>query len=205
MLLRKTNVVDGAMTVLDTEGLDGFSTRKLGAVLGVRAGALYRHFPNKQALIDAMAARIIEQVSVDLPPGAWDQQGTELAVRLRQALLAHRDGARVVAGAYVTDLHTIRFGNTAAQILQAAGLPPEQAGWATAAVSQYVIGHTIEEQARAELTKHGDWSTKMSTFTELADQVAMTTFDADPARRFAYGLRLLLNGIRHELAHRHAT
>jgi AcrR family transcriptional regulator len=199
MLLRKVDVVDGALALLETEGLDGFTTRKLGDALGVRASALYRHYPDKRALLDAMANRILEKVNVDLPTGPWDQQGTALADRLRQVLLAHRDGARVVAGAYSTEPSTVLFGNTAVEVLRRAGLSPEQAGWATAAVSHYVLGHTIEEQARADLAAHGTWTKKMDAFTDLQDQVATTTFDADPAERFAFGLRLIVNGIRHEL------
>jgi TetR/AcrR family tetracycline transcriptional repressor len=199
-MLRKADVVGGALRLLETEGLDGLTTRKLGDALGVRASALYRHFPHKQALLDAMAEGILEEVSLDLPPGTWAEQGAELAGRLRRALLAHRDGARVVAGAYVTEAATVAFGNTAAGLLEAAGLPRQQAGWATAAVSHYVLGHTIEEQARAELADGGAWAEKMSTFTRLDDHVALAAFDALPTDRFAYGLRLLINGIRHELA-----
>jgi TetR/AcrR family tetracycline transcriptional repressor len=202
MLLRKADVVDGALRLLDTEGLDGLTTRKLGDQLGVRASALYRHFPNKQALLDAMANRILRDIDLELPAGSWDERGVELATRLRQALLAHRDGARVVAGAYVTEAAAVAFGNAAAELLRVAGLLPEQAGWATAAVSHYVIGHTIEEQAHIELTQNGAWPDKMKAFTELGDRVALTAFDADPADRFRYGLRLIINGIRHELVAR---
>jgi len=199
MLLRKADVVDGALALLDAEGLDSLTTRKLGAALGVRAGALYRHYPSKQALLDAMADRILEAVSGDLPGGSWKEQGTALASRMRQALLSHRDGARVVAGSYVTGPSTVLFGNTAVRLLQDAGLPPEKAGWAAVAVSHYVLGHTIEEQARAELIEAGVWAQKMTAFGAMTDQVAATTFDADPAERFAYGLRLLLDGIGCEL------
>lgn len=45
----------------------------------------------------------------------------------------------------------------------------------------------------------------MDAFNDLEDQVAATAFDADPAERFAYGLRLIINGIRHELAQIRAT
>ncbi|WP_019548908.1 TetR/AcrR family transcriptional regulator C-terminal domain-containing protein [Streptomyces sulphureus] len=200
MLLRKANVVDGALALLDDTGLDGLTMRKLGEALGVRAGALYRHFPSKQALLDAMAERIMASVEVTLEPGHWSEQGVALAGRLRHALLRHRDGARVVAGAYTAEAHTVLFGNTSAALLRQAGLPPRQAAWAVAAVSQYVIGHTIEEQARADLVEGGLWSKKMDAFTELSDDVALSAFDADPEERFVYGLQLFLNGIRHELS-----
>ncbi len=199
MLLRKTNVVDGALGLLDAEGLDALTTRKLGAALGVQAGALYRHFPNKQALLEAVADRILEGIAVDLPAGSWEQQGTLLANRLREALLAHRDGARVVAGAYVAAPNTVLFGNTAIGLLEGAGLPADQAGWAAVAVSNYVLGHSIEEQARAELIASGTWAEKMVALGDMTDRIATTTFDADPGERFAFGLKLLLNGIRDEL------
>lgn len=192
-------MVDGALALLDDTGLEGLTMRRLGEALGVRASALYRHFPSKQALLDAMAERILESIDLTLEPGPWDERGLVLAGRLRHALLRHRDGARVVAGAYTAEAHTVLFGNTSAGLLREAGLPPRQAAWAVTAVSQYVIGHTIEEQARTALVDDGSWPQKMDTFAELADGVALSAFDADPQERFAYGLRLLLNGIRHEL------
>ena len=55
-LLHRADVVDGAVELLDAEGLDGLTTRKLGASLNVDGSALYRHFPNKEALLEAIAA-----------------------------------------------------------------------------------------------------------------------------------------------------
>lgn len=200
MLLRKANVVDGALALLDDTGLDDLTMRRLGDALGVRASALYRHFPGKQALLDAMAERILESIDLTLEPGPWDERGLILAGRLRHALLRHRDGARVVAGSYTAGTHTVLFGNTSAALLLEAGLPPQQAAWAVTAVSHYVIGHTIEEQSRADLVDEGSWPQKMDALAGLADGVALAAFDADPQERFLYGLRLLLNGIRQELA-----
>jgi AcrR family transcriptional regulator len=81
-------VVDGAVELLDAEGLDGLTTRKLGASLNVDGSALYRHFPNKEALLDAIADRLVEGIDRSLPEGSWDEQLAILAGRLREALLA---------------------------------------------------------------------------------------------------------------------
>lgn len=200
MLLRKGDVVDGALELLDAEGLDGFTTRKLGAVLGVRAGALYRHYPTKQALLEAMGDRILDDVTADLPSGPWQQRATALAHRMREALLAHRDGAGVVAGSYVTEPNTVALGNAVVGLLQTAGLRTERAAWAAAAISYYVLGHSIEEQARAEMLEGGSWQQKMNVSEQMSDRLVVAAFDADPAERFSYGLRLLLNGIGQEVA-----
>jgi TetR/AcrR family tetracycline transcriptional repressor len=199
MRLRRERVVDVAIALLDADGLDALTMRKLATRLGVQPGALYWHFAGKQALLDAMADRFLEGFTADLLTGSWDEQFAALGWRLRQVLLSHRDGARVMAGTYVAEPNTILLGNVAIEILQGAGLPPERAGWATFAAFHFVLGHTIEEQAQLELTERGAWEPKL-TVDGIENKLAATAFTADPAERFGYGLQLFLDGIRQQLA-----
>ncbi|MEV0380560.1 TetR/AcrR family transcriptional regulator C-terminal domain-containing protein [Nonomuraea sp. NPDC050643] len=199
MQLKRADVVTGALSLLDTDGLDGLTMRKLGARLGVQAGGIYWHFKNKEALLGAMADRIVGEVTeTPLTPGPWDTQLTEIAHRLRRALLAHRDGARVVAGTYVVEPNTVRGGHQAARILTDAGFPLDRAGWVIFAAMYYVLGHTIEEQAQRAA---GDWEQRG---TDLADTELHRVMDgvirADPEERFAYGLELFIDGVRLRLA-----
>ena len=102
MVLRRPDVLKAALDMLDAEGLDGLTMRKLSAALNVQGGALYRHFPSKEALLDAMAEHLLAGVGAPFPPRmSWREECLELAKRLRTALLSRRDGARVVAGTYV--------------------------------------------------------------------------------------------------------
>jgi TetR/AcrR family transcriptional regulator, tetracycline repressor protein len=199
MRLRRERVVDVAIALLDADGLDALTMRKLATRLGVQAGALYWHFAGKQALLDAMADRFLEDFAADLPAGSWDEQLAAAGWRLRQVLLSHRDGARVMAGTYVAEPNTVLLGNMVIEILQAAGLPPDRAGWAAFAAFHYVLGHTIEEQAQIELTERGVWEPKL-TVDGIENKLAATAFTADPAERFGYGLQLFLDGIRQQLA-----
>jgi TetR/AcrR family tetracycline transcriptional repressor len=204
MLLRKANVVDGALALLDIEGLDGLTMRKLGAALGVRAGALYRHFPSKEALLDAMAERMVEGVADALPPAPWDELLAALAHRFRNALLARRDGARVFAGTFVNQPNSEALGSAAVGALCAAGIPAERAGWIAFAGMYYVLGHTIEEQAQRRLAEYGDgWLSRVARTPPGGPEFATaieSVIAADPAERFAYGLGLFIEGVRHELA-----
>ncbi len=195
MQLKREDVVTGALALLDTDGLDGLTMRKLGARLGVQAGGIYWHFKNKQALLGALADRIVGPVTAAPPaPGPWDAQLTELAHRIRHALLAHRDGARVVSGTYVVEPNTVRGGDAAMRILTDAGYPVDRAGWVIFAAMYYVLGHTIEEQAqRAE----GDWEQRGASLPDTELHRAMdAVIRADPEDRFAYGLELFLDGVR---------
>jgi TetR/AcrR family transcriptional regulator, tetracycline repressor protein len=199
MRLRRERVVDEAIALLDADGLDALTMRKLATRLGVQPGALYWHFAGKQALLDAMADRFLEGFTDALPGGSWDEQFAAAGWRLRQVLLSHRDGARVMAGTYVAEPNTILLGNLVIEILQAAGLPADRAGWATFAAFHYVLGHTIEEQAQLELTERGAWEPQL-TVNGVENKLAATAFTAEPAERFAYGLQLFVDGIRQQLA-----
>jgi TetR/AcrR family tetracycline transcriptional repressor len=201
--LRKADVVEGALTLLDAEGLDGLTMRKLAAALDVQAGALYWHFDNKQALLDAMAEKLLEGVGAPVPAGAWDEQLTILARRLRAGLLAHRDGARVLAGSYVAEFDTLAIGRTAVAILCRAGIPVERAGWITFAFYYYVLGHVVEEQSQRELVKGDHWQARLASASaddSLYSSALLSVFTADATERFAYGLELFLDGIRRRLA-----
>ncbi len=203
-VLRRADVVEGALELLDAEGLDGLTMRKLGAALNVRGGALYRHFPSKEALLDAMADRLLAGVGAPLPPDLpWLEQCRELAERLRAALLARRDGARVVAGTFVPAPNTMAATGRSIEILCAAGFPPDQAAWITFAVFYYVLGHTIEEQGQARLGPGEDWSTRLAAAqpppAEPVASAMRALATADPGQRFRFGLNLFLDGMAQHL------
>lgn len=203
MLLRKPGVVDGALKVLDAEGLDGLTMRKLGASLNVRGGALYRHFPNKEALLDAMSDKIVEGVTDAVPDVPWRDQIQILGDRLRKALLAHRDGARVVAGTFANGANTITGADLGITILCRAGLAPAQAGLLGFALFYYILGHTIEEQAHAQLPAGDDWPSRNARLTVGVSPRYVAALDSltntDPAERFAYGLSVFVEGIASQI------
>jgi AcrR family transcriptional regulator len=64
--LTRAVIVEAALAEIDAHGLEALSMRKLGAVLGVEAMALYHHFPGKGALLDAVMERLLDEA--DLPP-----------------------------------------------------------------------------------------------------------------------------------------
>jgi len=203
MSLSKTNVVDATLGFLDSQGLDQLTMRSLGASLNVRGGAFYRYFPNKETLLEAVADKIVEGVGDPLPDVAWDEQIRILADRLRTALVAHRDGARVVAGTFAPGANTIIGSDVAVQVLCAAGLPPAQAGWATYALFYYVLGHAIEEQALLELPPNRDWRDRTESLHVKVSQQYATALDSladtDPVKRFEYGLNIFIEGVRQSL------
>ncbi|GIG61958.1 putative transcriptional regulator, TetR family protein [Longispora fulva] len=207
MQLNRSDVLNGAIALLDRDGLDGLTMRKLAGELKVQPGALYWHVRHKQALLDAIAERLLDGVAdIDESAPGVDRLA-ELAGRLRRALLSHRNGARVVAGTYVRQPNTLRFGDVAVRAAVAAGIPVEHAGLVHFALQDYVLGHTIEEQSRDELTAAGEWTERQSPIDPAEFPDISAAVEAvgrtDPEDLFRYGLDLFLDGVRARAAARH--
>lgn len=148
---RRQAIVDAALTLLDEDGIDKLSLRRLAAHLGMHAPGLYWYIENKQALIDLMAQAIIsrglaelEQPSREAP---WQEWLVDLAVAIRRALLSHRDGARVVGGSYLMRTGAVTpFVETSLEILEDSGFDRLFALGATMTMVRYAIGSALAEQ-----------------------------------------------------------
>lgn len=207
MQLRRGDVLDGAMTILDEHGLSDLTMRRLATSLGVQPGALYWHFPNKQTLLGAMADRILD--GIDAPPSAedWDDALTELAHRFRGALLAHRDGAELVSATYASRLTTSGARDAFVATAGRAGLSRAHAELTGYALLHYVLGHTLDEQSRLQMAEFGALTRAavapgVDTENEPASDDDL--LDGDPAVRFDFALTLFVDGIRARLTD-HAT
>lgn len=161
MALNRQQVVAEAVALLDAEGLDGVTTRKLAARLGVQSPTLYWHVPNKAALVtaiaDAILADLVEGLAPPAPEEAWPDWLGALAHGLRRALLAHPDGARVISAAQLSAAMNA-ISELAMSALVAKGVPLRHARVATLAVARFTVGYVLEEQApRPDEAALKDW------------------------------------------------
>lgn len=179
MALDRQRIVAEAVALLDAEGLDGVTTRKLAARLGVQSPTLYWHLPNKAALVTAIADAILDQEFGDMSPPESDQHWQDwlsgLAERLRRALLAHPDGARVISASQLS-VTMAAISELAMSTLVARGIPLRQARVIVLTVERFTVGHVLEEQAPrpdAEALKSFD----MAAFAEHHPTVVAAVAD----------------------------
>jgi len=155
-MARRDEVLDAALELLDEVGLDALTVRRLAAKLGVQPGALYRHYPSKAALLDSMVDRIAAGVPEAEAGLAWDVHARWIARAVRAAMLARRDGARLIATFDRPGPAGVASWRGFTGALAVAGLPPEAAAAAADTVFAYVNGFTIEEQARLDQRARAD-------------------------------------------------
>jgi AcrR family transcriptional regulator len=194
--LHKRDVVDAATAILDSYGIADLTMRRLARELDVTPGALYWHFANKQQLLGAVADRILAPALADPSSTSWRDRIGSACERLRDALLSHADGAELVSASFAAGQSqaaadiVARLAGAAAE----AGVAPEQAELAARTVIYYVLGFTADEQSRLQWDAAGvDMPDGQSVLaTDVAAASAATT---DSSGRFAFGLRLLVDGI----------
>ncbi|MRK02574.1 TetR family transcriptional regulator [Aeromicrobium sp. S22] len=184
MRYHRTDIVERAVGILDAYGLADLSMRRIASELGLQPSALYHHFGSKQELLAAVADELLDRgARPDVPEVSWDERVLALSHELRDAMLAYRDGAELVATAHAYGLGVRSPVERLATALEGAGFDEAFARTAAMTVLHFVFGHVTGEQAHRQANSAG-------------------AIDADPLGRadtgsFDLGLSLILEGIRH--------
>lgn len=140
-------IVDAAIALLDRDGLEAFSMRRLGAELGVDPMSIYHYLPNKDALFDA----IVDEIWVRAEPAepASDQTWWEVAAQpfhaLRRQLLAHPGVTPILGSRPIVTPHMLDMTDRTLGWLDAAGLPPAPAMQLLDCLMGYTVGKVLAE------------------------------------------------------------
>jgi AcrR family transcriptional regulator len=82
-------VLATALEIIDRDGAEGLSMRRLAAALNRDPMILYRHAPNKAALLDGVVEMVLAQLKVDPADPDWAAQLRAIARDYRRLALAH--------------------------------------------------------------------------------------------------------------------
>ncbi|WP_155929406.1 TetR/AcrR family transcriptional regulator [Mycolicibacterium sp. CBMA 234] len=82
-------ILHSALQIVDRDGVDGLSMRRLSDEVGRDPAVLYRHVPNKAALLDGVAEMVIGQLRIDATDSDWTGQLRAVAHDFRRLALEH--------------------------------------------------------------------------------------------------------------------
>ncbi|MFT4259031.1 TetR family transcriptional regulator [Microbacterium sp.] len=139
----RDSVARAALALLDEVGLPDLSMRRIAARLEVQPSALYWHFASKQLLLAELADRITARVPIA------ESDPVACARGIRDALLAHRDGAELVLSTSALGLGSAHAERALLRSL------PEQNPERAAALLHFILGHTALVQQRMHAHSHG--------------------------------------------------
>jgi AcrR family transcriptional regulator len=207
--LSRDQIIDAAVKVMDEEGLDALSMRRLGLELNAGATSLYWHVRNKDELLDLVLDRVIAEVIPDMERDVgWRETAESAAHALRRVLLRHR-GVAPIMGERPT------FGPSALQALEilltpfvAAGFGPEAALLAATTIINWASGFAVFEvrDPMGPMSSEADRAEFVAEFTAFVTTLPAETYPTTLAllpygatmtgdQQFEYGLGRLLDGI----------
>jgi TetR/AcrR family transcriptional regulator, tetracycline repressor protein len=200
-------VVTAAVALLDEEGLDGLTTRRLARWLGVQSPALYWYVRDKGELLDlvadAICAPALDWAGADADGLGWREQ-TAIGLRgYRAVLRAHRDAPRLLAERPPTGPIRRRLADAAVGVVLQAGFPEPDAALISLLLGDYVISIVSEEtriEAQAAQIAQGaetPWQDS-EDYPNIA-RIASCLAAANPEELFEIGLEVLLDGIEQRL------
>jgi AcrR family transcriptional regulator len=195
-----------ALRLIEEDGLDELSTRKLGRALGVEAMAIYWYYPSKEALLDAVVDLLISKMD----PRAMEVQG-EWIEALRRLAHAYRTLAHEYPKAFPL-LATRRFATAETygfleKLFAAArdqGLDDRTTARWFRLVSSYCSGVALDELAGRKEAERGDAPEELKNqfprLVSVSGWLAPNHYD----EVFEFGLEVLLDGLGVEVDKRAA-
>jgi AcrR family transcriptional regulator len=184
-------ILDAALGLLDREGAEALTMRRLGAELGVEAMSLYRHVADRSALLEGLADRLAAQIE--------PRDGADWADTLRgfagdlRALARRHPAAFALVGMRVLNTPNV-LGPIEAVLasLRRGGFTPARAIFAYRLVATYARGYALAELAgfAIEVEPDGALPAIRSLSRRLASEPSEVSFRA--------GIETILGGLHAE-------
>jgi AcrR family transcriptional regulator len=203
-LLSRERIVEAAMRVIDAEGLDALSMRRLGVELRVNPMAAYHYVPNKASLYDLVVDAVMSGVdlaAVD-PDALVQEQIKQVARAYRAAILAHPHAIPVFASRTVRSAAAVRPFEPLVGVLFEAGLAPTETLAAIDTIALFILGGAVGQYStslRSEKGEQRDFDPlppeEFPNLSRLLAEGSFLGFDQE----FEFGLDVVVRGLLGDL------
>jgi AcrR family transcriptional regulator len=204
----RAKVLAAALEIIDRDGVDGLSMRRLGQALDRDPMTLYRHAANKAALLDGVAEIVLDQLTVDPADPDWAGQLRTVAREFRRLALAHPQVVPLLVTRPLSTplglrpLGTLRPLEAVLELLTRAGFTGTDALHIYRALFGFLHGHILNElqeiverhEETDDLLRLGLHRLPIAEFPILR-RLAPILASYDGAAELERGLDILLTGL----------
>ena len=206
--LSRDRVLDAAIALADERGLESVSMRALAQDLNAGAMSLYNHVANRQDLLDAMVDRVIDEIELPEDAPDWEAAVRTCAISAHEAFVRHpwACGPAMSGGGPPTAASPrLRYIEWLLKTLREAGFSPEQAYDAYHALDSHILGFTLWQLGHdipgtdlSELVERFFRQLGPGELPYLREHAELhaAAAEGEGAREFAFGLDLILDGLR---------
>ncbi len=202
--LTRERIVEAALSLVDEEGIEGLSMRRLAKELGVDPMAIYHHLPNKRALLSALIEEVFSEMRVPEPEetGSWRERVRAWARAFRAVARAHPKLVPHLASYPEAAAEaTLESTEELYAAFEAAGMSPSQIVGAVGVVVDYLNGYALAEASGAlgEPDEQREMLEMLDARPRGELPAMRRTLEALPgeeqATDFEFGLDILLAGL----------
>jgi AcrR family transcriptional regulator len=208
--LTRERILYVGLRLIDQQGLEAFTMRKLAKALGVDPMALYRHFENKDALLDSVAEMLWAEVELQGGEAGWEALLRSLATSLRALAHTHPHAYVLLCNSRSLSPAMLHLCGSLLEQLQRVGFEQKRACQVLCTICSYAIGYAmvelsalspvVSESATPEMTDIWRLTQLMrrlprETPTRLVEVACILT-DCDMDAQFLFGLDLMLTSLR---------
>ncbi len=210
--LSRDRIVAAALRVMDAEGLEAVSMRRVAREVGVEAMSLYHHVRDKEDLLQGVCDRIMAGFEFPTASGNWATRCKAAARSWRRLLQAHPDVMRLFAlthGPSPASSDSLRPTEFALGVLKESGLSDRDTVQAFHAFGGYIQGFVMMEGgsikgtgqvAQAGETPFGTGELGLADTFPVLQAVGRYFAECDADEQFEFGLDLMIRGLQAKVA-----
>lgn len=208
--LSRDRVLDAALAIADTGGLEALTIRSLAQELGAKPMSVYYHVDNKDEILDALVDVVFSEIALPVPGKAWRPEMARRAHSARDVLARHRWAIGLLESRRSPGPANLRHHDAVLATLRAAGFSAAMTAHAYALLDSYVYGFALQEAALPfegpdSVGSVAEPMMALMAAGEYPHLVEMATSyylqpGYDFADEFRFGLDLVLDGLERSLA-----
>ncbi|WP_282936865.1 TetR/AcrR family transcriptional regulator C-terminal domain-containing protein [Paenibacillus sp. RC67] len=212
--LDRARIVRTVLSMLQEEGLEQISMRKIADSLGVKAASLYYHVKDKEQLLHLLAEQISSEVEFPDEQLDWREQLRQWSLHFRRVLHLYQDSVQIMSATIAASPNRLSHIEFLFRILAESGFKESQIPWLASMLKSYIYGFIDEENrlaARAKI-EHVDVDQMGKNYTEkfqalspefypYLGRFAAYTTAVDWDNEFTFGVNVLLDGFEAQRTH----
>jgi AcrR family transcriptional regulator len=204
--LTRDRIIHTALRLMDEEGLEAVTMRRIGRELGVEAMSLYNHVQDKEDILDGIIEEVLADFRVPDEP-EFGEAARLGAHEYRRLLLAHPNVVKLMAereGAF-TNPESLRGYEFALDRFRSLGLSRADCVKAFHVFGGYILGFVVMELGLVGGPEQGRKHEEMARLLQTADlprlrEALPYIVNCDLEEQFEFGLDLLIEGLRSRAA-----
>jgi AcrR family transcriptional regulator len=200
--LTERAIASAALAVLDAAGIEALTMRRLAAELGTSPMALYNHFPDKEAVLEAVTQLILAEIEAPPAGTSWQETARRIMRSARAVGLRHPHAAPLIARFPPRTPDSLAFVEAGFRSFRTAGFDPKTTahayrtlvayslGTAQIELGDYFAAHPAAGAAPATLD-HVTTDRLLPSVAEVGPELS----NQDPENEFEAGLDIVLTGL----------